>query len=111
MKDGPAAIMVLIIAVVVLSNIRSCGGGGAGRSTYGHGRDAGHLQSENVQLQEANRQAAARLEVERRRAAHLVEEIGIRRHVESIVVGVVVLSGCALAATFFALMRQRRAQP
>ena len=107
--DGVAVLVFLVLGVVLLGNFPGCGGGGGGgRATYTRGRDAGRLAAENARLQEAQRQAAERLAVERHRSDQLVDEIGTRQHVEAMMVGVVVLGGCALAVTFYALARRRR---
>jgi len=104
---GLGVLIIVIVALVLLGKVPSCGGGG-GRVSFSRGRDTGHLQAENTRLQEAQRQAAERLAVERRRSSQLVDEIGTRRHVEALMVGVVVLGGCSLAVTVFALARRRR---
>ena len=105
--EGFVVMAVVVLGILLLGNVRGCGGGG-GRSDYGHGQDAGRLAADNTRLQESQRQAAERLKVERHRSAQLVDEIGTRRHVEALMVGVVVLGGCALAVTIFVLSRRRR---
>ena len=78
------------------------------QTTYNHGQESGELRQANIRLLEAQQQAALRLEVEQRRAAALVSQIGTRRHVESMMAGALVLIGCALAATVYVLVRRRR---
>ena len=103
--------MIIVVVILALAGrIPSCGSGGCGRSYYG-GRDTGRLQAENARLQEAQRQAAERLTVERRRSAQLVDEIGTHRNVQALTVGSTVLGGCALAVTIYALIRRRRPAP
>ena len=83
---GAAAVLIFIVFALIAGNSRSCssGGGGGGGNSYYHGKSTGQLQSENTRLQEAQQQAAQRLQVERRRSAQLVDEIGTRRHVEAL---------------------------
>ena len=108
MRGVPILLLGLVIAVMSLSGQSGCDGGGSEQATYHRGRDSGQLQAENLRLQEAELQAAARLAVERRRSAQLTEEVGIRRDVGSLMVGTVVMTGCALAIATFTLLRRRR---
>jgi len=106
--NGFATIVFVVLFILLLGNIPSCGGGSGGRSTYVRGKDAGRLAAENARLQVAQRQAAERLALERRRSAQLTNEIGVRQNVLALMVGTTALGGCSLAVTIVALARKRR---
>ena len=74
-------------------------------------RRVGHLEAEQVRLQEAQRLATEHLAIERRRSAQLIAEIDARRNIEVLLISVTVLGGCALAVAIYALMRNQRTTP
>ena len=108
MSNGPVVIGVILIMMLLMGGFEGCDSGNNDRAGYSRAHDSGRLQAENARLQEAQRQAAERLTIERHRSAQLVDEIGTRQHVEALMVGVVLLGGCAMAVTLFALARRRR---
>jgi hypothetical protein len=108
MSNGPVVVGVILIMVLLMGGFESCDSGKNDRRVYSQAQDSGRLQAENVRLQEAQLQAAKSLTLERHRSAQLVDEIGTRQHVEALMVGVVLLGGCAMAVTLFALARRRR---
>ncbi len=54
-------ILAALMALLFLGGSGGCDGGGSGGRDYNRGQDTGRLQAENLRLQEAQRQAAARL--------------------------------------------------
>ena len=111
MRHGPLLAVVLILTGLYMVNFRGCDDAGDTGAIYDNGQETGRLQSENLRLREAERQAAARLAVERSRSGQLVEELSTRHHAEALLVGVLVLSGCALAVALAVLVRHGRATP
>ena len=108
MRSTVIPILVILFVILSMGGSGGCDGGGSRNATYDHGRDTGRLQAENLRLQEAQRQAAARLAIERRRSAQLKDEVSVRQDVEALMVGVVVMTGCALAIAAFTLLRRHR---
>ena len=111
MRGIPVILGGLVLAFLLLGGIECDDGNRSTGAAYDYGWSTGNLRARNEQLMAAQQAAAARLAAERSRSAKLTDEINTRNHVEALLVGVVVLTGCALAAAFFILLRGRRAGP